>query len=387
MADYEVVIQEDRGITVELSQGLQGPQGEPGPQGIQGAQGVPGPAGSNGIQGVTGAPGPQGPQGVVGPTGPQGTVGPKGDQGSAGNTGPTGPKGDTGNTGPQGIQGVKGDTGDTGPQGSQGPVGPTGPKGDTGDTGPQGIQGIQGIKGDTGDVGPTGPQGPSGSNAPLSQSYGWNDDCDWYWVKTNASTVAESYSPNGKFAFNGYETAWNATDAQNTIGWFQLGANLSINGGTSYLYPTIVIRWFQQTGFTVIQRVKMNTLTSGGTQAHMKCGIFDGFGGATPAGVGFEYLNGANGNHFICRYNDAASNVGTFETSITPVAAQWYTFKIVYDNATDLIQYYIDDVMVYSRAFSALAYPIQGPVLVNMSTGNTLYVGLDYVQVSITVTR
>lgn len=35
MADYDVVVQEDRAITVEITQGLRGPKGDKGDPGIQ----------------------------------------------------------------------------------------------------------------------------------------------------------------------------------------------------------------------------------------------------------------------------------------------------------------------------------------------------------------
>lgn len=356
MADYDVVIQEDRGVTVEITQGLRGPKGDKGDTGPQGPQGLTGPAGANGIQGVQGVPGPQGPQGPVGPTGPQGPVGPKGDTGAASTI--PGPKGD------------KGDTGDTGPQGPQGPIGLTGPQG------PQGIQG------------PTGPQGPAGSSAPMTDVYSWNDDCDWYWFKENASSaVAESYSPNGRFVFDGYQVSWYGTDAQNTIGWLQLSSNSSIDAGLTYMSPAIIMRWFQQTSFTIVQRIKIDAFTNGASTVQMRCGLLDGLLSVTPAGAGFEYTHGANNNRFVCLFNDNGSNVGLYETSITPVAGQWYTLKLVYDNATDTIQYYVDGNLVLSRAFGALSYNIQGPVTMVKTTGNTLRVGLDYIQVSVNVTR
>jgi hypothetical protein len=58
-----------------MPQGIEGPQGEIGPQGPQGIQGEAGP---QGIQG------PEGPQGIQGPEGPQGIQGIQGEQGPAG---------------------------------------------------------------------------------------------------------------------------------------------------------------------------------------------------------------------------------------------------------------------------------------------------------------
>ena len=53
--------------------GVQGPQGEPGPQGSEGSQGPAGPQGPKGDQGDTG---PQGPKGDQGAPGPRGETGP-----------------------------------------------------------------------------------------------------------------------------------------------------------------------------------------------------------------------------------------------------------------------------------------------------------------------
>ena len=58
-----------------VADGVQGPQGEPGPQGPKGETGAQGP------KGETGEVGPQGPKGETGAQGPQG---PKGDPGDAG---------------------------------------------------------------------------------------------------------------------------------------------------------------------------------------------------------------------------------------------------------------------------------------------------------------
>ena len=58
-----------------VADGVQGPQGEPGPQGPKGETGDQGP------KGETGEVGPQGPKGETGAQGPQG---PKGDPGDAG---------------------------------------------------------------------------------------------------------------------------------------------------------------------------------------------------------------------------------------------------------------------------------------------------------------
>lgn len=65
----------------DLSQNLQGPQGE---TGAAGPQGEIGPTGATGPQGETGPAGPQGPQGEQGPTGATGPQGPQGEQGPAG---------------------------------------------------------------------------------------------------------------------------------------------------------------------------------------------------------------------------------------------------------------------------------------------------------------
>lgn len=277
MADYDVVIQEDRGITIEVTQGLQGPQGDPGPQGPQGPQGLVGPTGATGVRGVDGQPGPQGPQGPVGNTGPQGPVGPRGDTGATGPQGPTGltgpagpqgiqgpagPKGDTGLTGntgpqgPQGIQGVKGDTGDTGPQGIQGIQGVAGPKGDTGDTGPQGIQGPAGPQGPQGIQGPTGPAGADGvSNHSLLTNLSADDHTQYlnntrgdarYYGKTTVDTMVAGVLPtqtgnSGKYlTTNGTTASWASVGGSSIAAQFELREDMMdywyvSNPGGSYV--------------------------------------------------------------------------------------------------------------------------------------------------------
>lgn len=85
--------------TIDILDGLQGPQG------IQGLQGT---------KGDTGAQGPKGDTGLQGPAGEQGLKGDKGDKGEQGLTGPQGPQGE------QGPQGDKGDPGLQGPKGEDG---------------------------------------------------------------------------------------------------------------------------------------------------------------------------------------------------------------------------------------------------------------------------
>ena len=117
-----------------VADGVQGPQGEPGPQGPKGE---------------TGAQGPKGETGEVGPQGPKGETGAQGPQGPKGETGAQGPKGETGEVGPQGP---KGETGAQGPQGPKGETGAQGPQGPKGETGAQGPQGPKGDPGDAGDL-------------------------------------------------------------------------------------------------------------------------------------------------------------------------------------------------------------------------------------------
>jgi len=66
---------------IDVTIGLQGPEG---PQGEQGEPGEQGPEGEPGLPGERGEPGPQGEQGIQGEPGPQGEQGPKGDQGEKG---------------------------------------------------------------------------------------------------------------------------------------------------------------------------------------------------------------------------------------------------------------------------------------------------------------
>ena len=246
----------------------------------------------------------------------------------------------------------------------------------------QGLRGPQGVQGLTG---PQGPQGPSGSTPLYTDGYWFNDDFEWYWDKVNLSTGAETLSPNNQYRFNGYGVTYVGSDTStNAIGVLQLQAHNSVSGGMSYIYSTLTHKWFLQTGFTLVQRVKLQTLNSAMT---FRCGIFDGFGGATPAGVGFEYIHGSNNNHVVCRYNDVASNVGTYETTFSPSADTWFTTKMVYDKVAHTITYFINNTQVYSRSFGELAYPISAPLLYVNSTSGYQTVFTDYVQVSVTVTR
>ncbi len=109
--------------------------------------------------GIQGPQGEIGPEGACGPIGPVGEQGPQGEPGPAGACGPIGPQGATGPAGPTGATGL---TGAVGPQGPQGETGAAGPKGDTGATGPAGPTGATGPIGATGPQGPAGPQGEPG---------------------------------------------------------------------------------------------------------------------------------------------------------------------------------------------------------------------------------
>lgn len=192
-------------------QGIQGPQGEPGPKGEQGIQGEPGPKGETGtgleikgtyesleaLQAAVTEPA-QGDMYNVGAAAPYNVymwdaTTPPGqwiDQGQL--QGAKGDQGDPGPQGPEGPQGQQGIQGETGPQGEPGPAGQQGPQGEKGDPGPvftpsvstegvlswtnngslanpdpvsiKGPQGEQGIQGPTGPEGPQGPTGPAGAD-------------------------------------------------------------------------------------------------------------------------------------------------------------------------------------------------------------------------------
>ena len=192
-------------------QGIQGPQGEPGPKGEQGVQGEPGPKGETGtgleikgtyesleaLQAAVTEPS-QGDMYNVGAAAPYNvymwdTTTPPGqwlDQGQL--QGAKGDQGDPGPQGPAGPQGQQGIQGETGPRGEPGPAGQQGPQGEKGDPGPvftpsvstegvlswtnngnlanpdpvsiKGPQGEQGIQGPIGPEGPQGPEGPAGAN-------------------------------------------------------------------------------------------------------------------------------------------------------------------------------------------------------------------------------
>ena len=195
-------------------QGIQGPQGEPGPKGEQGVQGEPGPKGETGtgleikgtyesleaLQAAVTEPS-QGDMYNVGAAAPYNvymwdTTTPPGqwiDQGQL--QGAKGDQGDPGPQGPAGPQGQQGIQGEIGPQGEPGPAGQPGPPGEKGDPGPvftpsvsaegvlswtnngslanpdpvsikgpQGEQGIQGPEGPQGQAGPAGADGPAGED-------------------------------------------------------------------------------------------------------------------------------------------------------------------------------------------------------------------------------
>ena len=190
---YDLYFKAQDGSTwtiIENWGGIQGPQGEQGPQGIQGPQGPQGPKGDTG---------PQGEQGIQGEIGPQGIQGPKGETGS------TGPKGETGDTGPQGP---KGETGDTGPQG---------PKGDTGPQGPQGIQGPQGPQGPQGEKGQDGTMSAGYINVTISGNGARKPNPSSYSVNAYGNILTDSTYTLGTCVGGGLVT-WNRTNNTDSIG-------------------------------------------------------------------------------------------------------------------------------------------------------------------------
>ncbi len=111
--------QSDFGAPI-INKGVQGDQGNVGPQGATGLAGPQGVQGGVGSQGAEGAQGAAGPQGVGGPVGAQGAAGTQGD------AGPQGPGGPAGAQGAAGAQGLAGPQGSTGLQGAGGPAGAIG---------------------------------------------------------------------------------------------------------------------------------------------------------------------------------------------------------------------------------------------------------------------
>jgi hypothetical protein len=85
--------------SIDILDGLQGPQGIQGLQGPKGDTGLQGPAGEPGLKGDKGDKGDKGEQGLTGPQGQVGPSGPQGPQGEKGDTGPTGPTGAPGEDG------------------------------------------------------------------------------------------------------------------------------------------------------------------------------------------------------------------------------------------------------------------------------------------------
>ncbi len=210
--------------------GLQGPQGEIGPQGLvgptgaTGAQGLIGPTGATGVgligptgaTGVQGEIGPQGPQGLVGPTGAtgaQGLIGPTGATGAQGLIGPTGATGAQGLVGPTGATGAQGLIGPTGATGVQGEIGPQGPQGLVGPTGATGAQGIAGPTGATGAQGLIGLQGPQGLVGPTGAT-----GAQGLIGPTGATGPQGLIGPTGATGAQGIAGPTGATGAQGLIG-------------------------------------------------------------------------------------------------------------------------------------------------------------------------
>ncbi len=404
MADYDVVIHEDRGISVEVTQGLRGPKGDKGDTGPQGPIGLTGPAGANGIQGVQGPMGATGPQGPVGLTGPQGPVGPKGDKGDTGDAGPQGPQGPIGLTGPQGPQGPqgpvgpkgdtgadsmvpgpKGDTGDTGPQGLTGPQGPQGiqgPKGDKGDTGDTGPQGMQGPKGDTGDTGPQGPQGVS-SNSPALQAELVDDMFDYWYINNPGGSFVQT--PNGRWEISGAGStqAPNAGSYSGTFGACSINNNFAV--GTTQLRSVMnAFMWVSSmpgfTGFTVSHRLYVSNYDNG---VVFRFGIMQNPDVANPIGLFFEY--DAAVGFYRCRYNNG-TNVGTFTTTVSR-STKFDTFQIEYNATTQTAIFRINGVQVHSTPY-VLNYD-QSRIITSITTTSALLgqVYVDYIHFVMNVTR
>lgn len=363
MADYDVVIHEDRGISVEVTQGLRGPKGDKGDTGPQGPIGLTGPAGANGIQGVQGPMGATGPQGPVGLTGPQGPVGPKGD------------KGDTGDTGPQGPQGP---IGLTGPQGPQGPQGPVGPKGDTGADSM-----VPGPKGDTGDTGPQGPQGVSG-NSPALQAELVDDMFDYWYINNPGGSFVQT--PNGRWEISGAGStqAPNAGGYGGTFGACSVGNNFAI--GTTQLRSAMnMFPWSPSmvgfTGFTVSHRLYVNNYDNNGVV--FRFGIMQNPDVANPTGLFFEY--DAAVGFYRCRYNNG-TNVGTFTTTVSR-STKFDTFQIEYNATTQTAIFRINGVQVHSTPY-VLNYD-QSRIITSITTTSALLglVYIDYIHFVMNVTR
>lgn len=141
--------QGEKGDTGE--KGEKGDMGEPGPQGEHGEKGDTGERGEPGPQGPQGERGERGEKGDAGEQGQRGERGEKGDKGDRGAVGPQGPRGERGERGPAGAdgrdgavgpRGEKGERGESGPQGADGKAGPKGAKGEKGDRGVPGESGV-----------------------------------------------------------------------------------------------------------------------------------------------------------------------------------------------------------------------------------------------------
>ena len=128
-------------VTVDICNGVAGPQGDSGQDGAagadgaDGADGTPGTNGTNGNDGAGGADGSQGSTGAAGNDGAAGADGTNGTNGTNGNDGADGSQGSTGANGTSGTDGADGTNGTNGNDGADGANGTSGTDGADGTNG------------------------------------------------------------------------------------------------------------------------------------------------------------------------------------------------------------------------------------------------------------
>ena len=221
--NYNVTVDEQNNITIEIDKPSVGPAG------YTGSSGYTGSVGSQGVSGYTGS------QGSQGYTGSQGDVGYVGSQGT---TGYVGSKGDTGYVGSQGNAGYVGSSGATGFTGSAGSIGYTGSYGQVGPVGYTGSQGTTGTSGYVGSQGTAGYVGSTGTGLTLAEVQ--EDGHLWVYLSDNsqqdAGYVIGPIGYVGSQGVTGYVGSTGYTGSQGTSTGRFYYFNQSV---TTHGYPTL----------------------------------------------------------------------------------------------------------------------------------------------------
>lgn len=299
--NYNVVVDEQNNLTIEIAQASLGPIGFTGSQGFTGSagyvgsqgsigytgsQGDTGYVGSQGLTGFTGSVGAQGATGFTGSVGYTGSIGASGYTGSAGYVGSQGVKGDTGYTGSAGAMGLTGYTGSVGAQGLTGYVGSQGIQGNIGYTGSQGIQGVAGYVGSQGAVGFTGSLGYTGSQgaAGFTGSQGAQGDAGY----TGSTGYTGSVGFTGSVGYVG---------SQGPIGYTgsapEVFDHITLNNTTGFVGTAAGQMWWDGEGTVNIQ------MLNGVTQQVGEETYFYGKASGNIANGDVVMFAGAEGDHAL----------------------------------------------------------------------------------------